>query len=413
MGLMTVRARATQFNLRHLRALVATRRIGSISGAATQVNLSQPAVTQGIAKVEALTGTALFERHPTGMVATEAGRILAVRAEAALNALTDGFGAIRRAGSAGFSGPERLVTMTQVKALLALAGAGSFVAAARATALSQPALHRAVRDVERLCGVTLVARKGRGVALTTAGLRLVRAFRLAVGDLESGLDEIMMLGGQDSGTVRVGSMPLARARLLPLATARFHALHPSIQVEIVEGSHAELIERLRDGSLDFLIGALRNPDPGPDVAQHGLFEDRLIVVARSGHPLARHDRPGLRDLASYPWVMAREGSPLRRAWTAMFAAAGMAPPRAPVTCGSVMAIRTLLAESDFLTLLSPEQVRVEIACGLLAGIGEPIETSRRAIGLTMRTGWQPAPAQSTFLSILEACVHDATLQETE
>jgi DNA-binding transcriptional LysR family regulator len=208
-------------------------------------------------------------------------------------------------------------------------------------------------------------------------------------------------------------MPLARARLVPVAAARFHPLHPSIRIEIVEGSHRELIERLRDGNLDFLIGALRFPDPGPDVEQKPLFEDRLMVVSGSRHPLAGTVEPGLAALASFPWVMAREGSPLRREWEALFRNAGMTPPPAPVTCGSVTAIRTLLVESDFLTLLSPEQVRVEIASGLLVGIGRPIETSRRAIGVTTRAGWQPTPAQSAFLTVLDSCVEEARLQEKQ
>jgi DNA-binding transcriptional LysR family regulator len=297
--------------------------------------------------------------------------------------------------------------------MLSLASAGSFVAAARATSLSQPSLHRAVRDVERLSGILLVERKGRGVALTTAGLRLVRAFRLAVGELENGLDEIEGLAGRDSGTIRIGAMPLARARLLPVATAHFLARYPAIRVEIVEGSHVELIEPLRDGRVDFLIGALRFPDPGPDVQQRTLFEDRLMVVAGRNHPLAGNIEPSLERLASFPWVMAGEGTPLRREWEAMFAEAGLAPPPAPITCGSVMAIRTLLSEGDFLTLLSPEQVRLEIAWGVLAAIGRPIEASRRPIGLTMRRDWHPTLTQTAFLKELESCATQATLPKIE
>lgn len=404
--------RAFRFNLRHLRALAATAQVGSVSGAATLVNLSQPAVTQGIAKLEALTGMALFDRRPDGMVATDAGRLLAMRANLGMAALAEGFQVIRRTGGAGFAGAERLVTMTQVRAMLSLASAGSFVAAARATSLSQPSLHRAVRDVERLSGASLVERKGRGVALTAAGLRVVRAFRLAIGEIESGLDELAGLSGGDSGTIRIGAMPLARARLLPVATARFHAEHPTIKIEIVEGSHAELIEPLRDGRVDFLIGALRFPDPGPDVVQRILFEDRLVVVAGRDHPLAGLE-PSLEQLASFPWVMAREGTPLRREWEAMFTTAGLSLPQAPITCGSVMAIRTLLSSGEFLTLLSPEQVRLEIAWGVLTAIGKPIEASRRPIGLTLRRDWHPTLMQTTFLKGLETCAKQTTLPEIE
>ena len=73
---------AIDLNLRHLKAAVATAESGSLSSAAFQVNLTQPAITQGIAKLERLLGLPLFERRPGGMEPTEAARILVPRAEA-------------------------------------------------------------------------------------------------------------------------------------------------------------------------------------------------------------------------------------------------------------------------------------------------------------------------------------------
>jgi LysR family transcriptional regulator of gallate degradation len=381
-------------NLRHLRAVAAIRRRGSVSKAANEVALSQPAVTQGIAKLEAQLALRLFERGPSGMIPTMEGDRLSDRIEAAGGAMVGAFDAIRGGSRGGFRGTENLVTMSQVRALLALAAAGSFVDAAQASNLSQPSLHRAVRDVERLSGVPLVARRGRGVRLTQAGQRLARGFGLAIEEIQAALDE---LAPADTGRIRIGAMPLARARLLPLAIAHFHPMRPAARIEVEEGPHAELIERLRDGRLDFLIGALRDPLPGPDVVQEALFDDRLVIVAGRGHPLAKVDGPSLERLSSYPWVVARPGAPLLRVWRALFEDAGVPVPDAPVTCGSVMMIRGLLAESDFLTLLSPHQIGGQ---GDLVAIGDPIEKTRRPIGLTTRADWRPAPAQLHFISLL-------------
>ena len=383
-------------NLRHLRAVAAIRRRGSVSRAAVEVALSQPAVTQGIAKLEAQFGLRLFERGPAGMAPTEEGDRLADRIDAAAGAMSAAFEAISGGSRGGFRGTENLVTMSQIRALLALAAAGSFVDAAQASNLSQPSLHRAVRDVERLSGVPLVERRGRGVRLTQAGQRLARGFSLAVAELQAALDE---LAPADTGRIRIGAMPLARARLLPLAIARFHKLRPAARIEVEEGPHAELIERLRDGRLDFLIGALREPSPGPDVVQEALFDDRLVIVAGRDHPLAGEKAPSLARLAAFPWVVARPGAPLLRVWRALFEDANLPIPEAPVTCGSVILIRGLLAAGDFLTLLSPHQLS---GAHDLVAIGAPIEKTRRPIGLTMRADWRPAPAQRAFLDLLRA-----------
>ena len=78
-----------------------------------------------------------------------------------------------------------------------------------------------------------------------------------------------------------------RARLLPAAAAEFYAKHPEVALSIVEGSYLELVDPLRDGEIDMMIGAVRDPAPGPDLVQVPLFRDRPVIVGRRGHPLAR------------------------------------------------------------------------------------------------------------------------------
>src|SRR3546814_5280970 len=80
------------------------------------------------------------------------------------------------------------------------------------------------------------------------------------------------------------------------------------RISIVEGAFHELVEPLRDGALDLIIGALRDPSPGPDLDQSVLFEDRPAVIARYTHPMQGSD---LATLAQYPWIMPSRGTPLR------------------------------------------------------------------------------------------------------
>ena len=391
-------------NIRHLRALAAICRLGSVSAAAQAINLSQPAVTQGMARLEQQLGRALFERRADGMTPTAAGSILCARVDKAIASLVAGFRSAR-GGSAtgGFAETDRLVTMAQLRALIALADAGSYISASAATGLSQPSLHRAVRELETASGLTLFVRRGRGVAITSAGRTVVRAFRLARTEIQAGLFEMAVLDGPAVGRIAIGAMPLARAKLLPRVVARFHALHPDVRIDIVDGPHAELMELLRDGDLDFLIGALRFPEPGKDVEQRRLFDDHLVVAARAGHPLAGHEGelPPWPDLARYPWVIARPGTPMHRLWEKLFRDAGVEPPAAPVTCASVLAIRSLLLEGDYLTLLSPDQIARDVESGLIASIGGPLPGTSRPIGITTRAAWQPTALQAEFLRNVE------------
>jgi len=380
-------------NLRHLAALAATVRLGSLSAAAQSISLTQPALTQGIAKLERQVGQPLFDRRPGGMTATLAGRVLAPRIEAAL---------------AHIESPR--VTMAQVRALIAVADAGSYATAGAATGLAQPTLHRAVGDLSIVLRRALVERRGKGIAMTEAGRRRVRAFRLARAELIAGLSEVSALNGRETGRISIGAMPLARARLLPSAIAAFHRSHPEIHIRIIEGSHAELIEPLRDGDADVLIGALRRPPPGDDVVQAPLFRDRPIVIGRAGHPLTQRSEVSIADLAAYPWTISAPDTPLRLLWESMFRDADVAPPQVPVECGSVITIRQLMLDSDFLTLLSPDQVAVELEAGWLAQIVPPPLRLSRTIGTTVRAGWKPTPAQRAFLALVNAIAQPSISQ---
>jgi DNA-binding transcriptional LysR family regulator len=381
-------------NLRHLRAIPLIVRHGNMSAAADGTSLSQPALTQGLAKIERQIGMALFDRRPDGMSVTAEGRIFATRIEAAVAQLAAGVRGGTRGGR-GFARPEHLMTATQLRAFLALADAGSFVEAARATGWSQPALHRAVRDLEQLGATPLVERRGRGVVLTADGRRLARGIRLAAAELSAAIAETQPDGGA-IGRLVVGAMPLSRARLLPAAIAVMVRTAPRVTVDVVEGSWRELVEPLRDGVIDLMIGALRDVAPlGLD--QHPLFEDRLAVVARAGHPLASKPVPTLSDLAKFPWIVGSAGSPLREHWHMLFPGE---QPRAPIECGSVMTIRGILIDSDCLTLLSPDQIAMEIDAGLLTLIGPPRDEMVRTIGITTRTGWRPTAVQADFLATL-------------
>jgi DNA-binding transcriptional LysR family regulator len=190
-------------------------------------------------------------------------------------------------------------------------------------------------------------------------------------------------------------MPLSRARLLPAALARVLPAFPGIKVDVVEGAWTDLVEPLRDGAIDLMIGALREPSL-PDLVQWPLIEDRLAVIARADHPLAGRASTAP-DLAQYQLIIGRQGSPLAAQWHALFASA---PPPAPVACGSVMTIRELLSASDCLTLLSPDQVRVELDAGLLVALETDLPLIPRRIGVVLREGWRPSPVQRRFLAEL-------------
>lgn len=375
----------SDLNIRHLRAMAAICRLGSISAAAQAVGISQPAITQGITKLEQHLGAVLFERRPDGMTPTPGARDFAARIETALAHIA-----------------SQRVTMTQMLAFLSLADAGSYATASTATGLSQPSLHRAVADLSFALRRTLVERRGKGVALSQAGRSILRSFRLARSEFLAGLSELSALKGRETGRLAIGAMPLSRARILPAAVAAFHRQRPEVTISIIEGSFTELIEPLRDGDLDLIIGALRDHRDA-DVEQTKLFDDLPVILGRKDHPLSGRNAT-LIEMAACKWIVPPFPTPLHVQWARMFTDAGLAIPHVPVDCGSVITIRQILLETDFLTFLSPDQVAVELEAGWLEIIAPCPHGLARTIGMTTRANWSPTARQSAFIETLCAIV---------
>lgn len=381
-------------NLRHLRALLAISEHGSITAAAEVVNLSQPALTQGLSKLEKLFGYTLFERRSSGLIATPMGELIIARTKAALNHLSEGAKGL----SAVFSQPERLMTMTQLRAFLALAEAGSFAGAANGSSLSQTSVHRAVGDLEQMIGGKLVERRGRVVWLNSAGKNLARGARLAVSEMSAAIADLGIQSGGGNELISFGALPLSRPYLVPAAMGEMARTEPRASFKVLEGSWRELVDPLRDGAIDMIVGAIR-PYEIADLYQMPLFEDRLVIAAGSRHPLRDEPNPTPEQLGSFPWIVPPKNTPLHEQWNKLFEGAEL--PATPVECGSVMIIGRLLTEGNFLTLLSPDQVALQIRSGLLTRIGQPLEGSSRRVGITTRRSWRPTAVQFRFLELLK------------
>ncbi|MGY6707384.1 MAG: LysR family transcriptional regulator [Rhizobiaceae bacterium] len=395
-------------NLRHIRLLKHAIALNSLSKAADAVGISQPAASQAIAGLEEQFGGQLFERRPGGIYVTPRGHIAAARAERVLDLLRQAAETLsgqRRSGRG--TGPELLethATIAHLRALSAFARTGSFAAAARALDQAEPSVQRAAREIERIAGLTLFEGRPRTVRLSKAGLALASTASLALKELESAYQEVGELDGRFDGHVAIGMLPLVRTRIIPLTLATWCGRRPQASIEMIDGSYDVLIHALALGEIDMLVGALRE-SPGPrGFVQEMLFEDGLVIVARSGHPLLAKARVAPRDLAAYPWVLPRKGTPTRTIFDCFAAEHGIGPAFGLVETGSLVAIRGILLESDRLAVLSPSQIVYERAAGLLAALPVDLPATQRPIGVTTRQGWMPTALQAEFLDDLrQAC----------
>lgn len=396
----------TLLNLRHLRAFCEVAERGGITAAADRVNMSQPAITQALAKLETILGVLLFHRRSSGMFLSEPGALFRKRAERALQLIASGARQASqtrsrdRAGNGADFG--HLITSTQLRALIAVAQHGNFSVAARSVGVSQPSLYRLARHLERISGIEFYRRDAQGIHLTEAAESLVRCARLAFAELRQGFEEIDLWRGIDSTLISIGTLPLARSVVLPSAINEITARRPGIAISVVDGPYDDLLHALRHGEIDLMIGALRDPVPIDDVVQEELFRDPLAIYAGPMHPLAGKRRVTVSELVSYPWVVPRQGTPTRAHFDRLFRDWGVEPPETLVESSSLMLIRGLLSGSLRLTLISTHQVREEEKLGLVSRLPVQLSDTERAIGMTTRRDWLPTSAQFELIEALRS-----------
>lgn len=394
-------------NLRHLRALCEVAQLQSISRASETMHISQPAITQAIAKLEEQLGIALFDRRKGGMFLTEAGKPFADRVARALELVEAGADEVLASklennDARPVSSFYRHITSSQLRALVAVAATSNFSLAARLEGVRQPSLYRAARSLETLAGVPFYEKNQKGITLTPVAKVLSKNARLALAELEQAFHEVHFNDGGDAGSLVIGAMPLARASILPHVIQHVGAQYPDMKFTIIDGSYDDLLHRLRHGSADILIGALRHDLPVDDVTQETLFKDTLAVVVRPGHPLAGQRAVTISDLANCSWIVPREGTPARDCFVSIFNKHDCPVPTGQVETGSLILARNLLLESDHVALVSALQVQREIDLGLLVRVPFEVEGTLRTIGLTMRKHWCPTSVQRQCLNYLRS-----------
>ena len=387
--------------LRSLHVFDSICQFGSITKASQQINLSQPAMTQSLTKLEKSLGVSLFQRGQ-GMVPTEAGAVFHARVARGMEHLRE---AVRRsAGREERNNPHlyRLISGSHLDCLHATFEAGSFKQAAQALQLTLPTVHRYYRALEALLGMSLaetrpnlVRRNASGEVFYGLSKLAEREFRQAISDLEG-------WKGNYEETFTVGALPLVQSSILPKALIAFSQEFPHVTVVVVDGIYASLLRQMKRGEVDYIIGALRRDQDADMIEQTPLFKDALIVIGRPGHPLSKLEKITRRDLAAYPWVMPRKGAPSRTYFDQFYE--DLRRPshlQCPIETGSFSAVCGLLRESDRLSTISEQQAKFELDNKLLAKIDYPLPQSDRTIGYANREGWRPSLPQRRFLQLLK------------
>lgn len=268
--------------------------------------------------------------------------------------------------------------LRHITAMVAVADTGSLRAAAMRLGVSQPALTKAIRELESLMGVSLLQRTVRGTVPTDAGrIFLVRA-RSIVEEIQRTKEEMSQLAGVQAGSVTVG-LSTGGALLSGGAIQTFMRTHPNVQLRVIDGLFDQLVSGVRQGRLDFSVGGLPATEIEDRLHIDILFQNRIVPAVRHGHPLA--GARSFSELIDCDWALTTDDPTYIAHLAKHFAMLGMPAPRIRLRCESFVTLLQLAPQMDFVVAISHSLLRHPITAEHLRPIDvvDPCPTARFAL----------------------------------
>ncbi|MDM0018942.1 LysR family transcriptional regulator [Variovorax saccharolyticus] len=170
------------------------------------------------------------------------------------------------------------ITLQQLRIFREVARRQSFSLAGHRIGLTQPAVSRAVVELEALLAVKLLSRTTREVKLTDAGEKLVAQLDRILDDLDETLRRVSEASSVRSGKVRIGGCPVLSAALLPLCVATCAVDSPDIRISFRERGQDEAMESVVRGEVDF--GIAINPGLRDDLESEVVGSDPFLLVTQ-------------------------------------------------------------------------------------------------------------------------------------
>ena len=291
-----------------------------------------------------------------------------------------------------------ILTLDQLRVFIAVAEREHLTRAAEALNLTPSAVSAAIHALEARYGVRLFDRVGRRIELSQAGRIFLVEARATQQSARLSELALIELGGLRRGTLTIQASQTIASYWLPPFLVAYRAAHPDIALVLHEGNSADVATAVGDGAAD--LGFAEGDVDDATLSVVPVARDRMVVVGRPDHPLARKRRVSPDDLADASWILREKGSGTRSVFEAALKARGIDPASLrtildlPTNEAACAAVRV----STHLTVVSDLVARAHVEAGRLASVAFDLGT--RTFGLVWHKQRYRTKASEAFEALM-------------
>lgn len=259
----------------------------------------------------------------------------------------------------------------------------SLTAAAEAMNMSQPAVSQWLSDIEHALGVTLYTR-GRRLKPTPYAEVLIKHAKVMLGESSRLHEEITAMQKGSSGIVRIGTLLVGSAKLLPSTLMRLRTESPNLQFSVIEDLNVNLVTRFENNEIDLIIGRIDFLMLTSKYFHEVLLDEKHCVFCGPNHPLTKQNIPTWKDTLNYPWILPPSDTPLRQSIEMNFAANELTYPTPWVESTSITLNMALMRQSDCLAIGSQTATQLYKGFGMIQTLPLTLTYLSNSIGVMWR-----------------------------
>jgi DNA-binding transcriptional LysR family regulator len=286
----------------------------------------------------------------------------------------------------------------QIEGFLETARHRNLSRAAEVLHVTQPALTARIQALEAELGTALFVRGRRGMEMTDGGRAFLPYAERALVALDAGASLLAELGRGGTGELVLGAAPAVSTYVLPALLVRFTRQFPKVRLIVRTGHSEEILDMALRRDIDLgLVRELQHPD----IENHLLYDDVLVLVAAGSHRFGDRARVGLHELADARLILFDRTSSYYELTNAFFREAGVAP-SGVIELDNIDAAKQMVGQGLGIALLPHTSVAAELADGRLRAIDiEGVAPIRRRIVAIRRRDVGPATGPvRAFLGVL-------------